>query len=353
MTQSQKISTTIFIVLTLAVLYFLKPVLAPFLIAALLAYLGNPIVDYLRKLRIPRTLAVIGVFSVIMLAMLALALFLIPLLADQVNIFLNRLPAIIAWAQQFILPWINQHLGINESLNVQDLKTIVAQHWRQAGGAATVVWSALSTSGLALVDWLVKLLLIPVVTFYLLRDWNKVITGLKHLLPRRIEPVTVRLVTECNAVLGAFLRGQMLVIFALAIIYSVGLWLVGLDLALLIGSMTGILTIVPFLGVIVGFITAVIATLIQFHDWLHMGYVAIVFTVAYALESMVLTPLLVGDRIGLHPVAVIFAVLAGGHLFGIVGVLIALPVAAIVMVLLRHITREYVNSDLYSRSTRK
>jgi predicted PurR-regulated permease PerM len=170
---------------------------------------------------------------------------------------------------------------------------------------------------------------------------------LRNLLPRRIEPVIVGLARESDEVLGAFLRGQFVVMLALGGIYSLGLFIIGLDFSLLIGMLAGLVSFVPYLGLIVGIVVAGIAALIQFQEFWPLLPVIGVFGIGQLIEGMLLTPLLVGDRIGLHPVAVIFAVLVGGHLFGFFGVLLALPVAAIIMVLLRHTHDEYLNSVLY------
>jgi predicted PurR-regulated permease PerM len=188
-----------------------------------------------------------------------------------------------------------------------------------------------------------------VVGFYLLRDWDLMMGKLRGLLPRQREPQVVGLAGECHEVLGAFVRGQLMVMLALGVIYSAGLMLVGLELGLLIGMLAGLAAIVPYMGFIIGIGAALVAGLFQFGGDLYpmLGIVA-VFMVGQALEGMVLTPLLVGDRIGLHPVAVIFAILAGGELFGFTGVLLALPVAAVIMVLLRHVHDLYKESDMYA-----
>ncbi|MEQ8659589.1 MAG: AI-2E family transporter, partial [Gammaproteobacteria bacterium] len=170
--------------------------------------------------------------------------------------------------------------------------------------------------------------------------------AVRDLLPRRIEPTVSKLAREIDSVLAEFLRGQLTVMAALALIYTVGLWLVGLDLAFFIGLLAGLVSFVPYLGVIVGVIVAGAAAFLQFQDVLHLALVGAVFGVGQVLEGMVLSPLLVGDRIGLHPVAVIFAVMAGGQLFGFLGVLLALPVAAVIVVLLRHSRDEYLASTL-------
>jgi len=160
--------------------------------------------------------------------------------------------------------------------------------------------------------------------------------------------VVSTLAREIEEVLGAFMRGQLMVMLALGVIYAAGLWLVGLDLAFIIGMIAGVLSIVPYLGTAVGVIAAVIAALFQFQDVFHTVMVLVVFAAGQSLEGMVLTPRLVGDRVGLHPVAVIFAVLAGGQLFGFLGILLALPVASALNVLVGHLHQRYTSSPLYT-----
>jgi predicted PurR-regulated permease PerM len=228
------------------------------------------------------------------------------------------------------------------------LINMIKVHWQKAGGILANIIGSVSHSGTVILQWLMNLLLIPVITFYLLRDWDDLVAKIHDLFPRRFAPTVAKLAAESDQVLGAFLRGQFYVMLALGVIYSTGLWLIGLELALLIGMMAGLISFVPYLGAIVGIIVACLAAILQFHDVMFLIPVAIVFTVGQSLESMLLTPWLVGDQIGLHPVAVIFAVLAGGRLFGFMGVLLALPVASVVMVLLRHIHGTYTGSGFYS-----
>ncbi|HET6586401.1 MAG TPA: AI-2E family transporter, partial [Oleiagrimonas sp.] len=215
------------------------------------------------------------------------------------------------------------------------------------GSIAAATLAKVSKSGFGIVLWLTNLVLIPVVTFYLLRDWDVMVAHLDRMLPRRQRPTIVRLANESNQVLGAFVRGQLLVMVALGIIYGVGLALIGLSVGPLIGMVAGLLSFVPYLGFIIGLVAALIAVMVQYGDWLHLGLLAIVFAVGQMMEGYVLVPKLVGDKIGLHPVAVMFAVLAGGYLFGFFGILLALPAAAVIMVLLRYGYGRYQQSDLY------
>lgn len=347
MTTPQRFWVLVVFLVTVALLYLLSPILAPFMVGAFLAYLGDPLVNRLRGWNLSRTTAAIIVFSIMMLIFLSLLLFLIPLLSKQITLLISRLPVLIGWIQQVVLPWLSQSLDLDLAFDVANFKTILSENWQQAGNIAANVWKIFSHSGMAILAWIVTILLIPLVTFYLLRDWEQVVNGIRNLLPRRIEPTVVQLTKDCNEVLSAFLRGQLLVMIALIIFYSIGLSLAGLDLALLLGTVAGLLTFIPYMGVIIGIVSSTIAAFVQFHDWIHIGYVLIVFAIGHVIENFILTPWLVGDRIGLHPVAVIFAILAGGHLFGFLGVLLALPVAAIVMVLLRHFKKNYIQSELY------
>ena len=282
-----------------------------------------------------------------MLLILAVLL-LIPLLQHQIVTFLGRLPVFVDWLEARALPWMQQSLGIApETFELAALKAQLAEHWQNAGKVARALFSGISASGLTLLNWVTNLLLIPVVTFYLLRDWRTLVERIHELIPRHLEAEVTRLARASDDVLGAFFRGQLLVMLALGVIYSVGLWLAGIDLAFLLGMLAGLLSFVPYLGFIVGILAAGIAALMQYHELLPLVYVLIVFGIGQVLESTVLTPWLLGDRIGLHPVAVIFAVLAGGQLFGFVGVLLALPATAVIMVGSRYAHERYLQSPLY------
>ena len=342
----------LFAVLVCAVLlYLLAPVLTPFLISALLAYLGDPLVDKLEARKFPRSLAVATVFLGILLVLLVIPLILIPLVEQQLRILLVKLPQYIDLLQQHGVPQLSQLLGIDpQSLDLNRLKQSIITDWRQAGGIAATLMASATQSGLVLLAWLANVVLVPVVTFYLLRDWDILLQHIRELVPRRLEADLVRLAASTDEVLGAFLRGQLTVMLCLGTVYALGLWLVGLDFALLIGMIAGLVSFVPYLGFIVGIVLASLAAYLQFHEFMPLLGVVAVFGVGQALEGMLLTPLLVGDKIGLHPVAVIFAVLAGGQLFGFVGILLALPVAAVMMVLVRYAHEHYLRSSLYHRS---
>lgn len=331
--------------------YLLSPILTPFVVSALLAYLGDPLVDRLEARGLKRTPAVALVFSIIVLLLLFLLILLVPRIEAQISQLIAKLPGYLDWLRANLVPRLQLLLpGEMGGFDIASLQQALGRHWREAGGLLAHVWTSVSGSGLALVGWLANLFLVPVLTFYLLRDWDHLVAGVCGLLPRRSEPTWSRLAGEADEVLGAFLRGQLLVMVALGVIYTTGLWLVGLELALLIGMLAGLVSFVPYLGLIVGIVIAGLASILQSQGFGDLPWVVLVFVIGQVLEGSVLTPRLVGERIGLHPVAVIFAVMAGGQLYGFFGILLALPAAAVVMVLIRHVVSRYRGSTLYDHA---
>ena len=330
-------------------LYLLGPVLIPFAISALLAWLGDPLVGRCQRHGMSRSAAVSLVFVLMSVLLLLSLLIVIPLLERQISELITNLPRYLGWLKTTALPWLEQRTGLEIAayFDPDQLVALLKGHWQQAGGIASAVFAGLSRSGLAIAGWLATALLVPVVTFYFLRDWPKLVARIRELLPRQLEPTVVRLAQQSDEVLGAFLRGQVSVMIVLGAIYALGLSLVGIDLAFLIGMGSGLLSFVPYLGAFLGVAGGLVAALVQHGDWLHVLLVLGVFSVGQLLESFVLTPWLVGDRIGMHPVAVIFAIMAGGQVFGFLGVLLALPVAAVVMVVLRYAHQRYLQSEMY------
>ena len=330
-------------------LWLLAPILTPFALAALLGWLGDPMVDRLER-RMSRNWAVTVVFSSIVLLMLLLLVLLLPVLEAQVMTLVDSLPGYRDWLVQTALPWLERRTGLQilAWFDPQRLFELIRTHWQSAGGIAAVVLGYVSRSGIALLAWLANLALLPVLTFFFLRDWDLIVERIATLVPRSHYDTVRTLAQQTDEVLGGFLRGQMLVMLILGVLYALGLWLVGLDLGILIGLVAGLLTFVPYLGPASIVIFGGLAALVQFGDWQHLLGVGIVFTVGQLVESFLLTPVLVGDRIGLHPMAVIFAVMAGGTLFGFLGMLLALPVAAVANVLLRYAQDRYRHSRLYA-----
>jgi predicted PurR-regulated permease PerM len=337
------------IILGAWLIYLLAPVLTPFLAGTLLAYLGDPLVDRLEKYKISRTFGVVIVFTCMIFIVMTLLLILIPLIENQISSLIKLIPAIINWIENVFLPGFSSFVGIEiGEINFDDIKQKIKSHWQDIGNVMHYLFTKATQSGQVLLIWLAYIVLIPVVTFYLLRDWDPLVAKTYQMVPRKYAPLVSKLAKECDRVLAEFLHGQLLVMLGNGIIYSVGLWIVGLEFALLIGMVAGVLSFIPYLGFMVGIVAAGVAAYMQFHDVIHLVYVVLVFGIGQAIEGMLLSPMLVGDRIGLHPVAVIFAVMAGGQLFGFFGVLLALPVAAVIVVLLRYLHSQYLESSFYT-----
>jgi predicted PurR-regulated permease PerM len=332
-------------------LYLLAPILTPFVAAALLAYVGDPLVDLLERIRLPRTPSVVTVFVLTFLVLSLLVLLVLPLLRAQVEALVGRLPDYAAWVEQNVLPRVYDLTGAAGSENV-GLSAFLADYGSIAGSWGTKVMASISRSGSSLLAGILTLFLVPVLTFYLLRDWDRLVATVGLMIPRRRRPMVFQLARDSDLVLGGFLRGQVLVMLGLATIYAVGLTLLGLDFAIAIGVVAGLVSFVPYLGFIVGIGLAGLAAVVEGSGIGLLAGVVAVFAVGQMIEGMVLTPRLVGSRIGLHPVVVIFAVLAGGQLFGFFGILLALPVAAVLSVLARFAFSHYFpeeHADLSDR----
>lgn len=357
LSDSQKWLILVFAVSICGILYCLAPILMPFAIAAFLAYLGDPLVDRLETyhfgdFQLNRTLSVVVVFFGIILFATTLLLIIIPTLEYQVSEFIEKLPSYLNWFNKSVVPSLQKYLSKGvRPLKTDQLLAMTRNYWQGGEGEGETLLQSVSHSGAVIVGWIMNLLLIPVITFYLLRDWDELMQRIHDLFPRRYTNTVSKLALEVDEVLGAFVRGQFYVMLAMGVIYSLGLLTIGLDLALLIGMTAGMISFVPYMGVIVGVGLAFVATLLQFQDAVHFISVLTVFGIGHAIEGMFLTPWLVGNKIGLHPVAVIFAVLAGGQLFGFLGILLALPVASVIMVLLRHLHERYTISGFYSHRT--
>ncbi|UNK43302.1 AI-2E family transporter [Luteimonas sp. S4-F44] len=330
----------------------LGPVLTPFVLAALLGWLGDPLVDRIERRGHSRTLAVSLVFALMTLLLALVLIILVPMIERQIVTLVDSLPAYRDWIIGTALPWIEQRTGyeVVAWLDTDRLIQLVREHWQQAGGIAAAVLGYLSRSGFALLAVVINLVLVPILTFYFMRDWDLLVERCASLVPRDHIGTATRLARETSDSLGGFLRGQFLVMLGQGAIYAVGMSLVGLRLGLLIGMIAGLISFIPYLGATVGILMALIAAIVQVQgfDWTLLILIGVVFTIGQLVESYVLTPRLVGDRIGLHPAAVIFAVLAGGQLFGFLGMLLALPMAAVANVLLRYAHERYTQSKLYA-----
>lgn len=326
-------------------LYLLAPILTPFFAGIVLAYLFDPLVTRLTRWRIGRTVGTTLVFFVISLLLVLGVLALVPALIDQAVKLVRVVPELLTKLQTQLVPMINSHLGMN--LDLQVLTQLSMQHAQEIGTVLAKSARVVFGNGSSVVLALMNLLLIPVIGFYFLRDWPLMLARVRALLPRAQESHWVALAGESNQVLGGFLRGQLAVMLANGVTYSLGLTFAGLETGIVIGMTAGMLSFVPYLGNIIGIAMALVAMYIQTGEWTPLLWVLVVFGVGQTLESVVWQPRFVGERIGLHPVAVIFAVMAGGALFGFFGVLLALPVSAILVVLGRHALAWYQGSAWY------
>jgi len=346
---TQKILFLVSAVIFFYIVYILAPILTPFLVAGVFAYLGDPIVDKLEDLRFTRTASVFVVFLIFIILILSFVFIIFPLIQNQISHLLKKIPSIIDWIYIEVSPWLSQAFSLeSNAINLDNIKQSLIQHWESFGSFFGTFLLKIFSSAQLLIIWLSYALLIPIVTFYLLRDWDILITKISQLIPRKHISVITKLSYECNAVLAEFFRGQLIVISVQSVFYSSALWFIGLEFSLLIGLIAGIVSFIPYLGVLVGIVIASIAAFLQFHEILPVIYVFIVFGAGQILEGMILTPLLIGERIGLHPIVVIFAVMAGAQLLGLFGMIIALPVAAIILVLLKYYHKQYLKSDLYN-----
>ncbi|KGK59010.1 putative PurR-regulated permease PerM [Xanthomonas arboricola] len=340
------------IVGVLWVISLLAPILTPFVLALLLAWLGDPLVDRIERAGRSRNVAVALVFVLATLLFVLALMILVPMIERQIMTLIDALPQMRAWAISTAIPWLEAKTGVELMgwLDPERLIDWIRSHWEQAGGAAKTFFGYVSRSGFAMVTWVINLALLPILAFYFLRDWDRLVERVAAVIPRAYIGTVSRLALESNDVLGGFIRGQFLVMLALGAIYATGLSIIGLNLGLLIGIIAGFISFIPYLGATTGIVLALLAAIVQAQglDLKLLIGVGVVFTVGQLLESYVLTPRIVGDKIGLHPVAVIFAVMAGGQLFGFLGMLLALPVAAVANVLLRYAHEQYTRSDLYA-----
>ena len=328
-------------------LYLLGPVLTPFLAGAILAYILNPGVEWLGRRKLPRGVAALLMIVATVLLGVLLVLILVPLFTKQVSELSLKVPALMQQLNERLAPKLNEWFGLTVQLDAQSIKQFLSEHWQSAEGVASKLLASLKLGGLALVGLIGTLLLIPLVLFYLLVEWNVIISRLDHFVPRRYSEQVRAIARDIDAVLAEFLRGQLAVMGILSLYYAVALWIGGLDFALPIGIITGLLVFVPYLGFAMGLALAIMVALLQFDGPSGLIVVAVVFGLGQVFEGFFLTPKLVGHRIGLHPLAVIFALLAFGQVFGFFGVLLALPASAVLLVGLRRVNTAYFSSRFY------
>lgn len=328
------------------VLWLLAPVLTPFLLAAILGYILNPGVDWLARHRVHRALGSLLMLVLLLAFVIILVLIIVPVLQKEFGQAREKLPLLLTHMQTGLAPRLSSWLGVDVEFSAQAARDFIAEHF-SVNNFATSALSYLRIGGAAALAWIANAFLVPIVLFYLLVDWHMLWPRLAALIPRgpyaRIGPV----VGEIDQVLSKFLRGQLLVMLVLAVYYSAALGIARFEIALPVGILTGLLVFIPYAGFTIGLILALLAAALQFGNLYGFAAVAVIYGLGQVLESMYLVPRMVGESIGLHPIAVIFALLAFGELFGFFGILLALPVSAVLVVALNHARRRYVESDFY------
>lgn len=331
-----------------ALLSLLAPVLTPFVVAAVLAYALHPLVSVLQTYRVPRWLGAAVAIFLLSLVLAVVILLIVPVITRQLPLLRDQVPALLEQFNVWLQP-LSDRFGWHLAVDVEAVRGALRQlvTGRESELVAGLL-SSLRIGGSVLTALLGNLVLMPIVAYYLLLDWVGLVERVKVFVPPRFLAATQRFLDETDAVLGQYLRGQLMVMGILAVFYTVGLAVMGLKLALPIGVFTGLAVFVPYLGFGLGLVLGLLAAALQFQSLVGVALVALVYGIGQVLESMWLTPRLLGERIGLHPIAVIFALLAFGHLFGFVGILVALPVSAVLLVGLRRLMAAYAHSDLYT-----
>lgn len=336
--------------LVAAILWLLGPVLTPFLVAAVMAYALAPLVNWLQKrlpAKMPKIVIVVAVEIVFLTVMVSVLLLIVPILTKELPQFREQVPILFQKVNDALHPLLAK-VGIDFSLDVAAIKAFVLKYLNTNGeDALAQVFASLKIGGSVIVTLLSNAVLIPIALFYFLMDWDKVVVRTMRWVPPRFRASVDSFTAELSDVLGHYVRGQLMVMGLLAVFYSVGLMAFGLDLAMPIGVFTGLAVFIPYLGYGVGLVLALLAGLLQFASFKAVVMVAVVYGMGQLIESFYLTPKLVGESIGLHPLVVIFALLAFGQLMGFIGILIALPASAVLSVVFSRAKAAYLNSPLY------
>jgi len=328
-------------------LYTISGILLPFIAGILVAYLLNPLTTRIEHLKIPRSFVTLLLILMFFIAIGSALFFAIPLLKKELLILAERLPDYGERIYQTLFPLLQKISHYVEIKDIAHLKSTAKGYLGDMLSWGLKLVAGLLTNSLALANLLSLVILTPVVAFYLLRDWPHIIEALNHLLPRDHAKTIRHQASLINQTLAGYIRGQATVCLILATLYSIGFLSVGLDFAITIGFITGCLAFIPYFGFLIGATAAFGVAFAQFESWSTIGMVGSVLLVGQLLEGNVLTPKLVGDRIGLHPVWIIFSLLAGGVLFGFWGLLIAMPVAATLGVIVRFVVDQYLKSPYY------
>lgn len=348
----KRVFITLFLVALGYIVYQLQSVIMPFLVAFVLSYAINPLVQKLQdKARIRRWLAILIVYLSTALLVGLVLWWLIPLIWEQLQSAWKYVPTAIDYYNNTLRSWVRSHTPIRlPAVQVRDMSKGLVNYLKENYNIndASSFFSNLMLSGMNVINIAGIVVLVPILMFYFLYNWDERLIQLRHMIPNRYIPSVYRIAKESDEALMSFIKGQLLVMVLLGIVYAVQLQLLGLKVGLIIGMVAGIASFVPYLGFTLGFIAAIIAGLFQFGvDWLHLLLIVGAFMVGQAVEGYILQPLLLGDKIGLSPLWVMFAVLAGAALAGIAGMLIALPLAAVLNVLFQHAYDSYRETEFY------
>jgi predicted PurR-regulated permease PerM len=328
-------------------LWILRPVLAPFLLGGLIAYVLQPGVEWLVRHRTPRGLAALAMMLLFGLMAALLVLLVFAVIQKAGPELVRQIPSLVVTLNTWLQPKLAL-LGLSYSLDLGNVRDMVAVDLKASEQTiALAVWHYLRASGNVMITVVGNVVLVPLVLFYLLYDRREAFARLESFVPRRLLGKTREFMTDIDQMLSQYLRGQLLVMGVLAAYYPIALTIAGFEIALPVGLFTGLAVFIPYVGFAIGLAFALLAALLQFGSWYGIGAVVVVYSIGQILESFFLTPRLVGERIGLHPLAVIFALLAFGQLFGFFGVLLALPASAILATGLRELRRRYLASALY------
>jgi predicted PurR-regulated permease PerM len=330
-------------------LYVFSSILLPFVAGLVLAYFLDPVADHLQRLGLSRLLATIVILVLFVVTFALLLIILVPVLASQMSDFIVRLPSYVSRLQELIAnrdsQWLKDFIGVDASVIRSSLDSLL----QQGAGFLTTLLQSIWSSGKTLIDVVALFVVTPVVAFYMLLDWDRMVSEIDKLVPRE-HVHTVRVIArDMNKAIAGFVRGQGTVCLLLGIIYAVGLTVTGLNFGLLIGLFAGLISFIPYVGSLVGLLLALGVALVQFWpDYINVLYVALAFGIGQFIEGNILQPKLVGSSVGLHPVWLMFALFAFGSLLGFTGMLIAVPTAAAVGVLVRFVIHRYQQSPLYT-----
>jgi predicted PurR-regulated permease PerM len=334
--------------MVVALLAVFRDILLPFIGGIVLAYFLNPIADRLERIGLSRTAAALTIVGVVGIGLIAALIFLVPVLADQIRQFIVSLPDTLARLKELVEVALRAKLGAHfpqlQSVLDKALGDLPSASAGSIGMVAATVWNR----GMALVSIVSIALVTPLVMFYMLVDWHPMVTRIGQLLPRDHVSVVTKLASDINDSVAAFIRGQGTICLVLGCLYAIGLSLAGVNYGALVGLGTGILTFIPIVGWVLGLVTALGLALAQFGaELVPLAKVAAVLVAGLVLDTAVLSPQFVGQKVGLHPVWLIFALFAFSYLFGFVGTLVAVPVAAALGVLVRHALSLYLESSVY------